>query len=68
MLLLNLCCAFGGAALLRKQVGGEGEGGEEKADLQKVFGFIGLFTLVGLWWLGKALSLLTPLSTLLYTN
>lgn len=41
------------AALLRKYVGGDEEGGEEKADLQKVFGFIGLFTLVGLWWLGK---------------
>eukprot|EP00250_Pteridium_aquilinum_P003432 c13739_g1_i1 orf=224-1405(+) len=33
--------------LLKKFAGKEGEG----ADVQKVFGYIGLFTLVALWWL-----------------
>ncbi|CAI5530233.1 unnamed protein product [Closterium sp. Naga37s-1] len=36
--------------LLRKYVGDD-EAGEEKADMQKVFGFIGLVTLLGLWWI-----------------
>lgn len=44
--------------LLRKYVGAEGEGGEEKADMQKVFGFIGLFTLIGMWWLVFPLNLI----------
>lgn len=35
--------------LLKKFAGKEGEG----ADVQKVFGYIGLFTLVALWWLGE---------------
>ncbi|XAR70998.1 hypothetical protein NMG60_11028067 [Bertholletia excelsa] len=34
--------------LLKKFSGEEGE----KADVQKLFGYIGLFTLVALWWLG----------------
>ena len=25
----------------------------ESADMQKVFGYIGLFTLVAMWWLGE---------------
>lgn len=29
-----------------------GEGGE-KVDVEKLFGYIGFFTLVALWWLGK---------------
>ncbi|XP_052204109.1 thiamine-repressible mitochondrial transport protein THI74-like isoform X2 [Diospyros lotus] len=33
--------------LLRKSAGSDGE----KVDVQKFFGYIGLFTLVGLWWL-----------------
>ncbi|XP_015572561.2 thiamine-repressible mitochondrial transport protein THI74 [Ricinus communis] len=33
--------------LLKKCAGSEGE----KADVQKFFGYIGLFTLLGLWWL-----------------
>ncbi|XP_012076398.1 thiamine-repressible mitochondrial transport protein THI74 [Jatropha curcas] len=33
--------------LLKKCAGSEGE----KVDMQKVFGYIGLFTLLGLWWL-----------------
>lgn len=37
------------AVLLKKFSGEEGE----KADVQKLFGYIGLFTLVALWWLGK---------------
>ena len=40
------------AVLLKKFAGGEGE----KADVQKLFGYIGLFTLVALWWLGKCLD------------
>lgn len=36
--------------LLRKYIGGE-EGKDEKADVQKVFGYIGLVTLLGLWWI-----------------
>jgi solute carrier family 35 protein F5 len=35
--------------LLKKISGKEGEG----ADVQKVFGYIGLFTLVAMWWLGE---------------
>lgn len=37
------------AVLLKKFSGEEGE----NADVQKLFGYIGLFTLVALWWLGK---------------
>ena len=37
------------AVLLKKSAGLEGE----KVDVQKFFGYIGLFTLLGLWWLGK---------------
>ncbi|MQL84289.1 hypothetical protein Taro_016801, partial [Colocasia esculenta] len=36
--------------LLKKFAGEEGEG----ADVQKLFGYVGLFTLVALWWLGRA--------------
>lgn len=35
--------------LLKKFCGEEGE----KVDIQKLLGYIGLFTLVSLWWLGK---------------
>ncbi|XP_022729434.1 uncharacterized vacuolar membrane protein YML018C-like isoform X2 [Durio zibethinus] len=33
--------------LLKKSAGSEGD----KVDVQKIFGYIGLFTLLGLWWL-----------------
>lgn len=36
--------------LLKKFSGEEGE----RVDVQKLFGYIGLFTLVALWWLGKS--------------
>lgn len=36
------------AVLLKKFAGEEGE----RVDVQKLFGYIGLFTLVALWWLG----------------
>ncbi|KAG8495292.1 hypothetical protein CXB51_012963 [Gossypium anomalum] len=35
------------AVLLKKSAGSEGE----KVDMQKFFGYVGLFTLLGLWWL-----------------
>ncbi|KAF6137900.1 hypothetical protein GIB67_014029 [Kingdonia uniflora] len=35
--------------LLKKSIGSN----EEKVDVQKLFGYIGLFTLFGLWWLGS---------------
>jgi solute carrier family 35 protein F5 len=35
--------------LLKKFCGEEGE----KVDVQKLFGYLGLFTLVALWWLGN---------------
>lgn len=35
--------------LLKRSAGSEGD----KADVQKFFGYIGLFTLLGFWWLGK---------------
>lgn len=38
------------AVLLKKFAGEEGQG----IDVQKLFGYVGLFTLVALWWLGKA--------------
>ena len=38
------------AVLLKKFAGEEGK----KVDVQKLFGYVGLFTLVALWWLGKA--------------
>lgn len=40
--------------LLKKSVGGE----EGETDMQKVFGYIGLVTLLGLWWLVVPLVLL----------
>lgn len=39
------------SVLLKKFAGEEGE----RVDVQKLFGYIGLFTLVALWWLGKLL-------------
>ncbi|KAF3967261.1 hypothetical protein ACB098_01G315400 [Castanea mollissima] len=42
------------AVLLKKYAGEEGE----KVDIQKFFGYIGLFTLVSLWWLVWPLSAL----------
>lgn len=41
--------AYKAAVLLKKCSGVEGE----RVDVQKLFGYIGLFTLVALWWLGK---------------
>lgn len=37
--------------LLKKFAGSEEEG--DKVDVQKLFGYVGLFTLLGLWWLGE---------------
>lgn len=42
-----LCCEYNTAVLLKK-FAGEGE----RVDVQKLFGCIGLFTLLVLWWLG----------------
>lgn len=42
------------AVLLKKFAGSEGH----KGDVQKLFGYIGLFSLVGLWWLGKWIIIL----------
>jgi solute carrier family 35, member F5 len=36
--------------LLKKFAGEEGE----RVDVQKLFGYVGLFTLVALWWLGTS--------------
>lgn len=38
--------------LLKKISGEEGE----RVDVQKLFGYVGLFTLVALWWLSKFLT------------
>lgn len=43
-----------GAVLLKKCAGSEGD----KADVPKFFGYIGLFTLLGLWWLGTCIRLM----------
>jgi hypothetical protein len=40
------------AVMLKKYGGEEGSG----VDMQKMFGFIGLFTLFGAWWLSKNLA------------
>ena len=48
---------FIAAVLLKKFAGEDGE----RVDVQKLFGYIGLFTLVALWWLGKMLYLFTVL-------
>ncbi|GJP55882.1 hypothetical protein CLOM_g14903 [Closterium sp. NIES-68] len=48
--LLSAVCYGVYTTLLRKYVGDD-EAGEEKADMQKVFGYIGLVTLLGLWWI-----------------
>ncbi|RWV99616.1 hypothetical protein BHE74_00036211 [Ensete ventricosum] len=50
--LLRMCFKYYNmniAVLLKKFAGEEGEG----VDVQKLFGYVGLFTLVSLWWLGK---------------
>ena len=39
--------------LLKKFAGEDGE----RVDVQKLFGYIGLFTLLALWWLGKCSGL-----------
>jgi len=44
--------------LLKKYAGEEGE----KVDMQKFFGYIGLFALVSLWWLGKTKILCSDLT------
>ena len=44
-----LCCKTNNAVLLKKFAGGGG-----RVDVQKLFGFMGLFTLAALWWLSKA--------------
>lgn len=46
--------------LLKKFAGEEGEG----VDVQKLFGYIGLFTLVALWWLGITIYL--PYNSIFY--
>lgn len=51
--LFTLFFFFWGAAVLLKKFSGE-EG--ERVDVQKLFGYIGLCTLVALWWLGKRFS------------
>ena len=38
--------------LLKRSAGSEGD----KVDVQKFFGYIGLFTLLGFWWLGKMMA------------
>lgn len=45
--LLSAVCYGLFTVLLKKSAGSEGE----KVDVQKFFGYIGLFTLIGLWWL-----------------
>lgn len=45
--------------LLKKFCGEEGE----RVDVQKLFGYIGLFTLVALWWLGKYFLICNLLAT-----
>ena len=45
--------------LLKKFAGEEGE----RVDVQKLFGYIGLFTLVALWWLGKCCLISNFLAT-----
>lgn len=47
--------------LLKKFAGEEGE----RADVQKLFGYIGLFTLVALWWLGKCSKIVMLLCTVI---
>lgn len=44
--LLSAVCYGLFTVMLKKLVGAEGE----KADVQKIFGYIGLFTLLALWW------------------
>lgn len=39
--------------MLLKKISGEGG---ERVDVQKLFGYVGLFTLVALWWLSKFLT------------
>ncbi|KAH9314297.1 hypothetical protein KI387_022924, partial [Taxus chinensis] len=50
--LLSAVCYGLFTVLLKKLAGGEGE----KADVQKIFGYIGLFTLLTLWWPGWPLA------------
>jgi hypothetical protein len=38
--------------LLKKICGEEGE----KVDVQKLFGYLGLFSLIALWWLGNTIE------------
>lgn len=45
--LSNVIWLIYGAVLLKKSAGLEGD----KVDVQKFFGYIGLLTLLGLWWL-----------------
>ncbi|WOL01145.1 hypothetical protein Cni_G09859 [Canna indica] len=47
--LLKLNINMNNAVLLKKFVGEEGE----EVDVQKLFGYVGLFTFVSLWWLSK---------------
>lgn len=49
-IMLNALFLFNIAVLLKKFSGEEGE----RVDMQKLFGYIGLFTLVALWWLGMS--------------
>lgn len=52
--LILYCNVWFQAVLLKKLSGSEGD----KVDVQKLFGYIGLFTLLGLWWLGMIIILL----------
>lgn len=47
------------AVLLQKFSGEQGE----RVDIQKLYGYIGLFTFLGLWWVGK-IELLASFSEL----
>lgn len=49
--LTKLTKLLNAAVLLKKFSGEEGE----RVDVSKLFGYIGLFTLVALWWLGKCI-------------
>lgn len=53
--IISLFNTYFSAVLLKKSAGSEGD----KVDVQKFFGYIGLFALLGLWWLGKRTNDLT---------
>lgn len=55
---LASAASYGFYTIMLKKYAGEEEGKEPKADMQKLFGCIGIVTLVGLWWLGIPLILI----------